>query len=146
MDRMARVLAQAKVSTPAPAPAPAETSALSSCDTPPLPALVLISRIEAKFTREKQVTQQTCHIPRLGKRDLKEEQQWQRKEQLGRGGFGYVYLEQCTLGSSVGQVRAVKEIRKRKDVDYMRELEALATFSFPQVGDKIYSVENSALR
>jgi CHAD domain-containing protein len=32
----------------------------------------------------------------------------------------------------MGQVRAVKEIRKRKVMDYLRELEAIATFSSRQ--------------
>jgi hypothetical protein len=131
MDRLSRMLAHAQASTPA----PAEYNTPISDDAPISP-LVARSKIEAQFNREKQLTQQTCHSSRQGYRGVREEQHWQREEQLGCGSFGYVYLEKCTLGSSMGQVRAVKEIRKRKGIDYLRELEAVATFSCPQVRDE----------
>ncbi|KAH7012921.1 kinase-like domain-containing protein [Ilyonectria destructans] len=39
------------------------------------------------------------------------QERWQRTKKLGQGGFGVVWLEQCTEGVSAGQVRAVKQIQ-----------------------------------
>ncbi len=54
---------------------------------------------------------------------------WSRGKELGRGGFGTVYLE--TEGN--GGVRAVKEVPKRtgrtKTMDHLREVLAMVHFS-----------------
>lgn len=65
------------------------------------------------------------------------EERWVRQKFVGRGAFGNVYLEQCEVGSSQ-KLRAVKEIKKSvipgEELDYMRELEAVAKFSHQKVG------------
>lgn len=64
-----------------------------------------------------------------GLRRVKEVKQWSRERELGQGGFGDVWLEK----EHGGQLRAVKEIRKRDEdsnnIDYSRELLAMAYFS-----------------
>jgi calcium/calmodulin-dependent protein kinase I len=70
---------------------------------------------------------------------MKTEEAWKRREKLGTGAFGQVYLEELLSGSEAGKLRAVKEIAKtppqdpRKEIDYTRELEAIAKFSHPKV-------------
>ena len=64
---------------------------------------------------------------------------WTRQSQLGRGGFGTVWLETCQQLYRAGtpSLRAVKEIRieagNLNGPDYNRELEAFAKFSQPKV-------------
>lgn len=69
---------------------------------------------------------------------------WRLQERIGGGGFGTIWLEKCIKGgrpSVLGQdgsVRAVKQIdldTRLGPVDYHRELEAIAKFSHPHVGD-----------
>lgn len=55
-----------------------------------------------------------------------------------------VYLEECILGNRKGGFRAVKSMRKPtllrpKDIDYGRELEAIALFSQQRVGQGLKS-------
>ncbi|KAJ5366512.1 Tetratricopeptide-like helical [Penicillium brevicompactum] len=60
---------------------------------------------------------------------------WHREQDIGVGGFGRVYLEKCIRGGPQdGAVRAVKQIsiNTRAQIDYNRELEAIAKFSQPQ--------------
>ena len=60
---------------------------------------------------------------------------WYRQCKLGFGSFGIVWLER--EGSDAAQLRAVKVIQKdflqKVDIDYTRELKALAEFSKPKV-------------
>ncbi|KAH7141534.1 kinase-like domain-containing protein [Dactylonectria estremocensis] len=58
-------------------------------------------------------------------------ERWQCKKKLGQGGFGVVWLEQCTDGISTGQVRAVKQIQ--------------TSFGSKNVTPKILSSELSAI-
>lgn len=63
---------------------------------------------------------------------------WQRVHELGFGGNGRVWLEECIEGQKTGgpSRRAIKEIRLRHRshaVDYRRELDALAKFSQEKV-------------
>ncbi|KAL8869941.1 MAG: hypothetical protein Q9174_003897 [Haloplaca sp. 1 TL-2023] len=64
-----------------------------------------------------------------GIRNATRVERWSRSPELGRGGFGTVYLETETKGS----VRAVKEVPKRagrgKTMDFLREVLAMAHFS-----------------
>ncbi|CAH0021318.1 unnamed protein product [Clonostachys rhizophaga] len=76
--------------------------------------------------------------PHMRQRRMKKEEAWKRREKLGTGAFGQVYLEELLSGSEAGKLRAVKEIAKtppqdpRKEIDYTRELEAIAKFSHPK--------------
>jgi serine/threonine protein kinase len=61
-------------------------------------------------------------------RNQLEIKRWKRERELGRGGFGTVYLEQDTEG----QLRAVKIVQRRTDkkvVEYLREVLAMANLS-----------------
>lgn len=65
------------------------------------------------------------------------EERWQRTRQLGRGAFGIVWLEQCTIDPSHGQLRAVKELcktsRSLPPAYYLKELDAIFKFSHKRV-------------
>ena len=56
-------------------------------------------------------------------------QQWSRQKELGRGGFGIVYLE----SEKSGRLRAVKQVPKKTGptmtMDYLREILAMARCS-----------------
>jgi hypothetical protein len=74
--------------------------------------------------------------PSAKQRRVRREERWVRQKFVGQGAYGRVYLEQCEHGSSQ-KLRAVKEIKKAvtlgEDLDYMRELEAVAKFSNQKV-------------
>ncbi|KAI0148960.1 kinase-like domain-containing protein [Pestalotiopsis sp. NC0098] len=65
-------------------------------------------------------------------RRVRREERWVRQKFVGQGAYGRVYLEQCETGGS-SRLRAVKEIKKSvtigEEIDYVRELEAVAKFS-----------------
>jgi hypothetical protein len=71
-----------------------------------------------------------------GIRKIKVNDRWQRKDEIGVGSFGTVYLEM----TKDGRQRAVKTVRKRQAkkfgmaVDHKRELAALTVFSRSKVG------------
>lgn len=64
-----------------------------------------------------------------GLRNLVESKKWKRRRELGRGGFGIVFLEE----DDHGRCRAVKEVpkvmNKQKTIDPLREIAAMASFS-----------------
>ena len=72
-----------------------------------------------------------------GRRKEKVEKRWYKDKVLGHGSFGEVCLEVCRQGDNIVDTRAVKKIEKAKmrswEVDYERELLALAKFSKLQV-------------
>ena len=100
---------------------------------PPVPDLVRLSKLDAQFSSKPQYTQHVYDVPEAGQRSVRREERWKRQKELGAGSFGAVYLEQCVQGDKEGNVRAVKRIKKPEDLNYYRELEALAHFSYPQV-------------
>jgi hypothetical protein len=65
------------------------------------------------------------------------EETWEKVKHLGKGGFGTVWLEQCLSVDSQAKTRAVKAIPKltpsSQNIDYRRELEAIAKFSQTKV-------------
>ncbi|SLM34673.1 camk protein kinase [Lasallia pustulata] len=75
-----------------------------------------------------------------GRRKEKVEKRWYKDKVLGHGTFGEVCLEIYRQGDSIADTRAVKKIEKAKmqswNVDYERELLALAQFSKVQYEDE----------
>jgi hypothetical protein len=75
------------------------------------------------------------------RRPRKVEETWKRREKIGSGTFGKVWLQECVDGKNenIGRFRAVKEIAKKKcedgsaPIEYSRELEAIAKFSQSKV-------------
>lgn len=89
-----------------------------------------------------------CHVletsdPRRDRRRIRLKQRWQRGETLGEGAFGIVWKETLVGGEGESEIqdRAVKRIQKKirnsYDVDYTRELEAIAKFSRGRVGPRL---------
>ena len=76
-------------------------------------------------------TEHPCRVTDVsrGIRNVIHVQRWSRQKELGRGGFGTVYLE----SERGGLLRAVKEVPKRSGrtvtMDYLREILTMAHFS-----------------
>lgn len=91
----------------------------------------LIDRYRLRTTFRRDSTEHHRYISdrARGVRRLTEVKRWQRVKEIGRGGFGEVFLER----ERSGDFRAVKEIRKQRygstSIDYLRELLAMAYFS-----------------
>jgi len=72
-----------------------------------------------------------------GKRKEKVETKWFRQRIIGEGSFGQVWLEVQYKGEAILRKRALKVLEKRRlrlfDIDYKKELLALAKFSKSQV-------------
>lgn len=99
---------------------------------PTVPDWVLDSKLETHFPPgSKYETVHTYYRQEsLSQRPTKKSEHWQREKKIGDGGFGEVWLERCTKGNSHGHdVRAIKQMEVRRQVDYGRELEAIAKFS-----------------
>jgi hypothetical protein len=108
---------------------------------PPVSDLVRDSKLETAFYEN--YTQHVYCVsgadPR--QRKIRKEERWERREYLGTGTFGTVWLEKLVTDGSEEKYRAIKEIRKemRKGmqqsgvIDYSRELEAIAKFSHQKV-------------
>lgn len=77
------------------------------------------------------------------------QEKWMRTKKLGQGGFGVVWLEQCTEGVSAGQVRAVKQIQTSFGNQTVTpkmlssELSAIINFSQKPVCSVSFSVSQS---
>ena len=101
----------------------------------PVPDLVRLSKLDTRFHTDPQYTIHVEYMPGSGKdrRGVRREERWKQKKRLGRGGFGTVWLEQCIDGSKKDELRAVKQIQKHGNIDYFRELEAIALFSNAKV-------------
>lgn len=106
-----------------------------------LPDLVRDSKLDTRF-HPKYV----CHrylesglTPQ--ERTIAREEYWKRVKHIGGGSFGSVWLEKCIKGVRDHDLRAVKEILRsshlNKEIDYNRELEAMAKFSHPKVSSDV---------
>ncbi|MCJ1241142.1 hypothetical protein MMC14_009146 [Varicellaria rhodocarpa] len=97
----------------------------------PIPDIVQDSKLEAEFHLDPEYTQHIQYVSgnTPGQRRLRKEQRWKKEKELGRGGFGIIWLERCVQEGSEGEVRAVKKIQKVQSSYYYRELEAIALFS-----------------
>lgn len=100
---------------------------------PPVSDWVTVTELNAHLSPDSQLTKYIYYTSRPGQRKVRLEEHWARQRELGRGGFGAVYLEQCVEGDKQGRIRAVKEIQKGTGGNYNRELEAIALFSQPKV-------------
>lgn len=140
-----------------------QLSPAPSLVNPPLPDLVLDTKIETTFAGTEGLSLSTRHV-RVGlgsssrARQLRTEETWRRLRLLGGGAYGTVWLEErVERGGDVDggvaavprQLRAVKEIRKpwqqsgrrgaedaapSKEAAFLwRELEAIAKFSQERV-------------
>ena len=106
-----------------------------------LPDLVRDSKLETHFLTDGGF--ETVHLfhepdPSSRQRVVSRSEHWQRQRKIGSGAFGRVFLERRTKGGRDGvQVRAVKQIdtdSQYAQVNYNRELEAIAKFSHRKVG------------
>ena len=91
-------------------------------------------RLNISFGPEEGITVQTIKTSDAarGLRQIKTTKTWKRVKEIGRGGFGAVWLE--NTNDELIEQRAVKEISKNASsasskIDYNRELEALALLS-----------------
>ncbi|KKK21344.1 hypothetical protein ARAM_002632, partial [Aspergillus rambellii] len=101
-----------------------------------IPDLVRDSELETHFRPDCSIeTVHTYHqrSVRSRRQPLPRSEHWRRVKRIGGGGFGSVWLEQCTQGGrGDGEVRAVKQIeidQHSTQLDCYRELEAIAKFS-----------------
>ncbi|KAK7223171.1 hypothetical protein V2G26_011174 [Clonostachys chloroleuca] len=112
-----------------------DLSSISSSRT--IPDLVRDSKLETDFAPNGQVVRHVSYAtnPRMRRHRVRKEEIWERQSELGSGAFGRVWLEKCATGDDIGKLRAVKEITKLQrqsrssEIDYNRELEAIAKFS-----------------
>ncbi|KAL9024368.1 MAG: hypothetical protein Q9196_006568 [Gyalolechia fulgens] len=102
---------------------------------PPVSDWVTVTELNAHLSPDSQLTKHIYYTSRPGQRKVRLEEHWGRQRELGRGGYGAVYLEQCVEGDKQGRIRAVKEIQKSTGGNYNRELEAIALFSQPKYED-----------
>lgn len=123
-----------------PSPSPSPRLGLPSRNRP-VSDLVRDSKLIAFQTDDPSIVRHIVYTsnPHMRQRRMKTEEAWKRRQKLGTGAFGQVYLEELLSGSEAGKLRAVKEIAKtppqdpRKEIDYTRELEAIAKFSHDKV-------------
>lgn len=108
----------------------------------PVSDLVRESKLRTALYRDVNGDVITKHVIETSGRSARQrkiriEQQWRRTESLGEGTFGVVWKEILIAGNSETKERAVKMIRKRiqksNPMDYSRELEAIAKFSYLKV-------------
>lgn len=94
----------------------------------------LPTRLDAEYTTHT-FLESTSVAGRRARRREREEI-WKKKQHLGVGVLGTVWLEECAVEGG-GKLRAVKEVCRvapgSKHVDYTRELEAIAKFSQQRV-------------
>ncbi|KAL8855550.1 MAG: hypothetical protein Q9178_007819, partial [Gyalolechia marmorata] len=113
---------------------------------PPVSDWVTVTELNAHLSPDSQLTKHIYYTSRPGQRKVRLEEHWARQRELGRGGFGAVYLEQCVKGDKQGRIRAVKEIQKSTGGNYNRELEAIALFSQPKIFITLEYLEHGDLQ
>ena len=101
----------------------------------PVPDLVRITKLDTQFLSDQKCTQHVKYVTKSAteRRRVGKEEKWRRRERLGQGSSGIVWLELCIQGDMKGEKRAVKKVQKLDSGDYYRELEAIALFSHTNV-------------
>jgi hypothetical protein len=103
---------------------------------PRTPDLVRDSKLETSFDKNQTITIHNYVETDPNRRRIIRQEYWKLERHLGHGSYGQVQLEKCAAGNSYGGLRAVKKVMKRlgrNNIDYDRELEAVAKFSHPKV-------------
>lgn len=99
--------------------------------------LVQDAELETRFRQDYTVHIYTETGPTVRERSIIREEHWKRRNFVGAGSYGNVWLEQCVKGQRGVDLRAVKEVIKSphisRQVDYKRELEAISKFSHRKV-------------
>ncbi|KAM0720837.1 hypothetical protein Q7P37_003122 [Cladosporium fusiforme] len=91
-----------------------------------------LAKLATHLSEDQRFTTHSYNSSQPGQRVVKYHDCWKRQPGLlGSGGFGHVYLEKCISSDdkSLGKLRAVKVLKRLKDVHYERELNAVAFFS-----------------
>ena len=98
--------------------------------------LVRDSKLEATVSHEGTLQAIYRSSRSARRRRVRIEERWIRDGFLGQGAFGTVHKERCEQGGQI-KLRAIKEIKKKvavgEEIDYTRELEAVAKFSHERV-------------
>jgi len=103
-----------------------------------LPDLVADSKLETEYNIESTIHTYYESSATGQKRGTLRREVWKVTRRIGHGGFSRVYLEECITGHRDVKVRAVKKIPSGGQTltkrECIRELEAIAKFSQPKVG------------
>ncbi|KAH8896382.1 kinase-like protein [Thozetella sp. PMI_491] len=94
--------------------------------------LVLDSRLDTELGVDHTVHNTIEYDRSSSRKPVTITESWKKVRELGRGGYGKVWLEVCWAGRQEGGFRAIKEISKDaapSSIHYDRELEAIAKFS-----------------
>ncbi|KAI0890143.1 kinase-like domain-containing protein [Annulohypoxylon maeteangense] len=98
-----------------------------------LPDIVRDSRLDTEIFAA--YTQHIVYVSGSSARErhVPKKERWVRDQFLGQGAYGTVHLERCERNDGTTKLRAVKQIKKYnvagKELEYMRELEAISKFS-----------------
>jgi hypothetical protein len=104
--------------------------------------LVLDSKLDTRFEPGLTVhTYRQLSTDSARRMVVHREEYWRQISRIGSGAYGSVWLEKCVQGHQDVEVRAVKEVSTRplrsgRQIDYDRELEAVAKFSHDKVSPK----------
>ena len=98
-----------------------------------IPDLVSLSKLDTCFNHEFTKHSKVSTANTSAQRRVRTVEVWKKEHKLGRGSFGQVWLEKALDDKSKTQFRAVKILQKHQNLNYLRELEAIALFSYPKV-------------
>jgi hypothetical protein len=104
--------------------------------------LVLDSKLDTRFEPGLTVhTYRQLSTDSARRMVVHRQEYWRQISRIGSGAYGSVWLEKCVQGHQDVEVRAVKEVSTRplrsgRQIDYDRELEAVAKFSHDKVSPK----------
>ena len=107
--------------------------------------LVVDSKLDTQFH-----SRYTVHVYRevcndSERRVVQRQEYWRPISEIGAGAYGRVWLEKCVHGQRDIETRAVKKVslrplRNGKQIDFSRELEAIAKFSHDKASSEPLSI------